>query len=137
MIADELDLADLSSSREAQQRILDACEERSFDASSCFAIRLALEEAISNAFKHGNQNEPGKRVRLSYRIAPNMVEFEIEDDGPGFDPADVPDPTLDENLENPSGRGIVLMKSFMSEVEYLGTGNRLRMRFERPAKSAD
>ena len=137
MIADELDLADLSSSREAQQRILDACEERSFDASSCFAIRLALEEAISNAFKHGNRLEPGKRVRLSYRIAPNMVEFEIEDEGPGFDPTDVPDPTLDENLENPSGRGIVLMKSFMSEVEYLGAGNRLRLRFERPAADAD
>ena len=132
MIADEIDLADLPSSREAQQRILDACESRSFDASSCFAIRLALEEGISNAFKHGNRNDPGKGVRLSYRISPNMVEFEIQDEGEGFDPDAVPDPTLDENLEMPSGRGIVLMKSFMSTVEYLGVGNRLLLRYERP-----
>jgi len=133
VIADELDLTDLPSSREVQQRILDECEARSFDASSCFAIRLALEEAISNAFKHGNRHDPAKRVRLRYRIAPDEVEFEIEDEGEGFDPDAVPDPTLDENLELPSGRGIVLIRSFMSEVAYLGAGNRLRMRYERPA----
>lgn len=114
-----------------QQRILDACEACEFDASACFAIRLALEEAISNAFKHGNGGDPEKSVQLSFRIDSVAAEFEVEDQGDGFDPGDVPDPTLDENLEVPSGRGIVLMRSFMSAVEYLGSGNRVRLRYDR------
>ena len=133
VIAESLDLPDLVRAREVQQRILEVCEQRRFDPSSCFAIRLALEEAISNAFRHGNREDPSKRVRLEYRIAPDEVEFLVEDEGEGFDLSTVPYPTLDENLERPSGRGIVLIRSFMTEAEYLGAGNRLRMRYRRPA----
>ena len=85
VIAESLDLPDLVRAREVQQRILEVCEQRRFDPSSCFAIRLALEEAISNAFRHGNREDPSKRVRLEYRIAPDEVEFIVEDEGEGFD----------------------------------------------------
>ena len=117
--------------REAQASVLAAIEERAFDPSSCFAVRLALEEAVSNAFKHGNKNDPKKVVRVACEIDQDTIVIEIEDEGVGFDPDSVPDPTEHENLEIPSGRGIVLMKSFMSDVAYVPPGNCVRMTFKR------
>ena len=93
---------------------------------------MALEEAISNAVKHGNRGDPEKIVRLECQADRTSVVIRIEDEGEGFDPGAVPDPTDEENLEIPSGRGIVLMRSFMSEVAYEPPGNRVLMRFERP-----
>jgi serine/threonine-protein kinase RsbW len=72
-------------------------------------------------------------VGVQYRVGDKDLEVVIEDQGPGFDPGSVPDPTLDENLENPSGRGMTLMRAYMTEVRYEGRGNRLRMRYKRPA----
>lgn len=117
--------------RSAQAALLAAIEKQSFDASSCFAVRLALEEALSNAFKHGNKNDPSKVVRLGCEIGRDRIVIDVEDEGEGFDPDSVPDPTEQENLEIPSGRGIVLMKSFMSQIEYEPPGNRVRMTFRR------
>ncbi len=65
------------------------------------------------------------------RISAHQAYFEVEDDGPGFDPTTVPDPTHDENIEIPSGRGIMLIKAYMSEVAYLPPGNRLSMTYRR------
>ena len=65
---------------------------------------------------------PPERVDL---IGQERVVVEIEDEGPGFDVEDVPDPTAEENLEKPSGRGIMLMRAFMDRVEYLDRGNRV------------
>ncbi len=123
-------------SRDAQQSVLNAIESREFGASSQFAIRLALEEALSNAFKHGNQGDPSKVVRLECHIDDQQVRISIEDEGPGFDPRAVPDPTESENLEIPAGRGIVLMKSFMSKVEFNTPGNQVCMTFCRPDETS-
>jgi serine/threonine-protein kinase RsbW len=119
--------------RDAQGRVLAAIEECNFDASCCFAVRLALEEALSNAFKHGNKNDPEKVVTLRCRIDGESIEIDIEDQGDGFDPEAVPDPTEEENLEIPAGRGIVLMRSFMTDVRFEPPGNRVRMTFSRTA----
>ena len=124
-------------SRQAQQSLLDAVERLKFDPSSCFAIRLALEEAISNAVKHGNGNDPKKVVRVQFQADAERVTIEVEDEGDGFDPGAVPDPTQEENLEIPSGRGIVLMKSFMTEITYTPPGNRVRMSFRRGETPAE
>lgn len=121
------------SAREAQQRVLAEIEERAFDASSMFAIRLALEEALTNAFKHGNAGDPDKQVVLECRVDDERVEIEVEDEGPGFDWQGLPDPTADENLQVPTGRGIFLMRAYMSEVAFEPPGNRVRMVFERSA----
>lgn len=97
----------------------------SFSAHDAFGIRLALDEAIVNAIKHGNGFSPDKTVRVKCLIEDQLLQVEIEDQGPGFCLEDVPDPTEEENLERPCGRGIMLMRSFMSHVEYSPTGNRV------------
>ncbi len=92
-----------------------------------FSIKLALEEALINAIKHGNQMDRAKKVRVLYRVTPHRFEVEVLDEGPGFDPGDVPDPTAVENLERPCGRGLMLMRHYMSEVVYKGCGNSVAM----------
>ena len=88
-----------------------------------FGIRLALEEALVNAIKHGNQMDRDKKVLISYRLLPDRFEIRITDEGIGFDPNDVPDPTAIENLERPCGRGLMLMRHYMTQVEYTERGN--------------
>lgn len=92
-----------------------------------FGVRLALEEALVNAIKHGNQMDRGKKVYISYRLLPHRFEIQITDEGPGFDPSDVPDPTAVENLERPCGRGLMLMRHYMNEVAFNERGNSVRM----------
>ena len=88
-----------------------------------FSIHLALEEALINAIKHGNGHDVSKQVQVVCRIAPNRVRIEITDEGEGFCLEEVPDPTDNENLEVPSGRGLMLMRCFMSLVEFNDVGN--------------
>jgi serine/threonine-protein kinase RsbW len=115
------------------QTILEAMTRHQYSESSRFAVRLALEEATSNAFRHGHKGLPDETpIRLEYRVGDKDLEILIEDRGPGFIPGDVPDPTLDENLELPSGRGLVLIRAYMTDVHYEGKGNKLRMRYRRP-----
>ena len=108
-----------------QERIVGRLEELGYPPRDVFGCRLALEEALVNAIKHGNRNDPRKSVRIACRIADDRFVVEIEDEGPGFEPEDVPDPTDEENLEKPSGRGIMLMRAFMTRVDYEGRGNRV------------
>ncbi len=92
-----------------------------------FGIKLALEEALVNAIKHGNQMDRSKKVRIAYRVSPERFDIHIADEGPGFDPADVPDPTAVENLERPCGRGLWLMRAYMTDVAFVGRGNAVQM----------
>ena len=130
--------SDLSQQREIQKRILDAVEEAGFTSDSVFAVKISLEEALINAIKHGNKLDPKKKVRIEASVSPSETEIIIEDEGPGFDRADVPDPTAEENLLKCSGRGILLMETYMDQVEYTKSGRRVRMikRNSRPAKKA-
>ncbi len=111
----------------AQEQILERVEKAGFTGREFFGIKLALEEALVNAIRHGNRLDPAKRVRIEARITAKKVEFLIEDEGPGFDRGGVPDPTADENLEKCSGRGILLIESYMSRVWWDRGGRRLRM----------
>jgi serine/threonine-protein kinase RsbW len=92
-----------------------------------FAVRLALEEAIVNAIKHGHRGQAGKPVQVSYVVVEEWMLVEVEDQGPGFDPQRVPDPLAEENLEKPSGRGLFLMRCYMSWVRFFGRGNVVSM----------
>ena len=114
-----------------QTVVLEAAEAAGYDQTCCFAVRLALEEALSNAFHHGNRDDPAKAVTVQCRIDAQSIEFVIEDEGEGFDPGAVPDPTAEENLEIPAGRGLILMRAYMSEVTFDPPGNRVRMTFRR------
>jgi len=115
------------------EQVLDRAEDAGFGESSLFAIRLAIEEGITNAFEHGHTElDDSATIRFEYAVSPQAVEIAIEDQGPGFDPAKLPDPTLLENLSKPSGRGVMLMRAYMSEVRFNPKGNRVRMRYARP-----
>jgi len=112
-----------------QAEVADALAARGYEEGAMFAIRLALEEAIVNGFRHGNRSDPKKVVFFRANIDDAQAEFEVEDQGPGFDPRLIPDPTDEDNIEIPSGRGVMLIKAYMTEVEYLKPGNRLRMAY--------
>ena len=92
-----------------------------------FAVRLAAEEAIINAIEHGNKGDATKKVAVNYLLDPKRVEITITDEGPGFDPASVPDCTLRGNLCKCRGRGIALMRGFMDEVKYSEKGNSIKL----------
>jgi serine/threonine-protein kinase RsbW len=101
----------------------------------CLGIWLALEEAIVNGLRHGNRSDPTKRVRVRYRIDAEAVLAEVEDEGAGFDPMSVPDPTAAENLDKPSGRGLLLMRHYMSWLCFHGRGNRVTLCKRRSSES--
>jgi len=115
----------------AVSELLETMARLGFDDGSAFAVRLAVEEAINNGFRHGNKSHPGKVVRLQWEADAAHIVLQVTDEGEGFDPGAVPDPTAEENLEIPSGRGLMLMRAYMSEVEYVEPGNRVRMVYER------
>ncbi len=92
-----------------------------------FAIRLGLEEAVTNAFKHGNKCEPNRRISARWAVDPNVIVIFISDEGEGFNPTTIPDPRKDENLERPCGRGLMLMKAYMTELHYNERGNEVCM----------
>jgi serine/threonine-protein kinase RsbW len=119
--------SDLSEARRVQDLIEEALQASSYTEHDIFAIKLALEEALVNAIKHGNQMDPEKRVFVVYNVTTERFDIRITDEGPGFNPEDVPDPTAIENLERPCGRGLLLMRGFMTEVEYHGRGNVVSM----------
>jgi serine/threonine-protein kinase RsbW len=119
--------SDLESARGLEETLLGAVEDRGYGPASRFAIKLALEEALNNAIKHGNGCDPRKSVEVSFDVTGRRTIITITDQGRGFDPASVPDPTADENLEKPCGRGIMLMRAYMDEVRYNKVGNQVTM----------
>jgi serine/threonine-protein kinase RsbW len=88
-----------------------------------FAVCLGLNEALLNAIQHGNGADPAKRVRVSYHVTAERLLAEVEDEGPGFDPDAVPDPRAPENLERLGGRGLLLMRTYLTWVRYNPQGN--------------
>jgi serine/threonine-protein kinase RsbW len=99
------------------------------DPGSEFAIELALREALANAVLHGNREDSEKKIHVRCECDDNVgVYLVVRDEGPGFDPAAVPDPLAPENLGAEHGRGILLMKQFMDEIHYERGGTEVHMR---------
>lgn len=117
----------LQRAHQIEDTILSACREHHFADHDLFALKLALEEALVNAVKHGNQNDPCKKVTVQYRVNDARVDVSIEDQGPGFNPAELPDPTSAEHLEDSHGRGILLMRAYMNNVVYSPNGTRVTL----------
>lgn len=109
------------------KELLTQLEKAKWASHDSFGIHLAAEEAIVNAIKHGNKQDPNKSVHVDIRVGKEEVLIHITDEGPGFNPEAVPDPTLDENLDIPSGRGVMLIKAYMTDVQYNEQGNSVRM----------
>ncbi|OHB65096.1 MAG: hypothetical protein A2Y77_00390 [Planctomycetes bacterium RBG_13_62_9] len=109
------------------RRLLALLEQRGFTQDDLFAVHLALEEAFLNAVKHGNKMDPSKTVKFEYCVDAEKVEVWMVDEGSGFNPQDIPDPRVGDNLYRPEGRGLLLMSAYMDVVEYSEQGNRVRM----------
>lgn len=96
----------------------DALARLGLDDDSRHWVGIAIREAVANAIKHGNRQDPDKEVDVELAIADDQAIIRVEDRGHGFDPRTVEDPLAPENLLKPNGRGIFYMKSFMDEIEY-------------------
>ncbi len=86
-----------------------------FDEENQHKIEMAVHESMINAVSHGNKNDPSKHVWLRFQIFDDRLEISVRDQGNGFDPANLPDPLATENLLNVSGRGLLLIRTFMDE----------------------
>jgi serine/threonine-protein kinase RsbW len=115
--------SDIAAGRDFINELLRELERQNWGGRDLFGIHLALEEAVVNAIRHGNKFDPQKQVSISCRISPQRFEIEIADEGKGFNPCDVPDCTDDEHLDVPSGRGVLLMRCYMTRVQYNKKGN--------------
>ncbi|MEM7353281.1 MAG: ATP-binding protein [Acidobacteriota bacterium] len=96
----------------------DALERFGLDDDARHWVGIAIREAVANAIKHGNRQDPEKQVQVELAIADNEAIIRVLDEGEGFDVQTVDDPLAPENLLKPNGRGIFYMKSFMDEIEY-------------------
>ena len=92
-----------------------------------FNFRVGLTEALSNAMMYGNSHDPSKRVLVEVALQAGRLEARITDQGLGFDPTTVPDPTSPENLTKPCGRGLFLMRKLLDEVSYNAQGNQVTL----------
>jgi serine/threonine-protein kinase RsbW len=93
-------------------------------------ILIGLTEAVNNAISHGNRRDASKTVTLTFKPTPTELVFVIEDEGPGFDYNNLPDPTAPENIEQPNGRGVFLMRHLADGVTFDETGSRVELKFE-------
>jgi serine/threonine-protein kinase RsbW len=111
--------------------ILATAKTFAFTEHELFAVHLAVEEALVNAIKHGSRYHPLCRIHVGCSVGETELRVRITDEGDGFDPRGAPDPTTDENIASPSGRGLLLTRSFMTHVRHNERGNSVEMSLSR------
>lgn len=121
----------LVAARKVEDQIIRQAQAKGYSPRCVFGIRLALEEAMVNAVKHGNGGEPSRRVFVSYDVNPDRIVVRVRDEGVGFNPDKVPDPTSPDRVCLPCGRGIMLMRAYLDEVTYSEQGNEVQLVKER------
>jgi serine/threonine-protein kinase RsbW len=110
-----------------QHAILGTMESFEYVEEDLFAVRIAIEEAIANAVLHGHQGDQDRLIDIEWTITEKEVSMVVCDSGRGYDESAVPDPTADENLTLPSGRGLAMINAFMSDVSISDGGRRIEM----------
>jgi len=119
---------DLGSIEHAVEYVIDRCEAcANYAHRFKFNFRVSLAEALSNAMMYGNGFDPEKRVRVEVTVRDGAVTARITDQGCGFDPSCVPDPTAPENLLKVGGRGLFLMRNLLDEVRFNDQGNSITL----------
>ncbi len=93
-------------------------------------ILISLTEAVTNAMMHGNRCDCSKHVSISMRRQKDALSIRVSDEGPGFDPQGVPDPTCPEYLEKCGGRGLFLMRHLSDGCRFMRNGSTVEMRFK-------
>lgn len=92
-----------------------------FDDDDQYKIGLAVHEGVMNAFQYGNKQRRERKIHLIFELHEDRLEIHVVDQGAGFRIEDVPDPRDDENVLGDSGRGVLLMKAFMDEVDVVSS----------------
>ena len=112
------------------EKIIDEVSEESKINSEVYGkMLIATVEAVNNAIVHGNKEDESKTVKVDFQVEEDSISIFIEDEGPGFNFYNVPDPTTPENIENIHGRGVYLMKHLADDVIFHGKGNRVEIKF--------
>ena len=119
--------SDLSEAQRVRELIEESLRASKYSETDIVRSSIALEEALVNAIKHGNQMDPEKRVYVHYTVTDERFDIRIADEGEGFNPGWNSDPTDPVTEEGPGGRGLLLMHHFMTEVQYHGRGNVVTM----------
>ena len=120
--------SDVRSIEHAVDYVMSACTTCSSHARRMrLNFRVGLTEALSNAMMYGNGHDPAKRVRVEVTIEGARIEARITDQGVGFDPNSVPDPTSPDNLLKSGGRGLFLMRQLCDEVSFNDRGNQVTL----------
>lgn len=112
-----------------EKLIEDVCEQMEISQDHFGNILIAVSEAVNNSIQHGNRNDSKKLVRISVKASESFILFTVTDEGNGFDFKNLPDPTLPENIENPNGRGIFLMKHLADLVSFNKGGSEVDLKF--------
>ena len=121
----------IASSKDAAHDLIDtmlvAMNDAGWEGRPYFHVQMALEEALVNAVTHGNKESPDKVVEVEFKLRDDCVSIRIKDQGAGFRPEDLPDPRDDDRLECTNGRGVMLIREMMDEVNYNDVGNEVVM----------
>ncbi|MBI4410101.1 MAG: ATP-binding protein [Gemmatimonadetes bacterium] len=119
---------DLRSIERAVQYLMDRGRDAGFDRERLrLNFRVGVSEALANAMLYGNGRDPAKRVRVEARISPDAITVRVTDEGRGFNPETLPDPTLPANRVSAGGRGVFLIRKLMDRVEFNERGNSITM----------
>lgn len=115
--------------RLVERLVDDVCQIYNVNEDSYGNILIAVTEAVNNAIHHGNQNNPEKFVQIGFESDNSQLIFKIQDEGPGFDYQNLPDPTDPANLDKINGRGVFLMKHLADKLEFRANGKEVLLAF--------
>jgi anti-sigma regulatory factor (Ser/Thr protein kinase) len=116
--------------RVVENAIDDLTNEAGISQDSYGKILVSTLEAVNNAIIHGNKSDINKLVKIEFVLKDNNLEVTVTDEGQGFKPSEIPDPTRPENIESLDGRGIFLMSKLADDIKYNKKGNRVKMIFK-------
>lgn len=119
--------SDLDVGHAAIEELMNALGAAGWEGMDLFRIQMAIEEAVVNAIEHGNKKDPDKKIRLVFEVTRSTVVMAISDEGLGFDHRNVADPTSEDLVDKPRGRGVMLMRELMNEVNFNEVGNHVVM----------
>ena len=125
--------SDLDAGHVCIEELMAAIEKAGWEGRDVFHIQMAIEEAVVNAIEHGNKRDPSKLVHVVFNVYDDSVTLSVTDQGQGFDHQNVADPTVEEHLDQPRGRGVMLIRELMTEAKYNDKGNSVWMRKEKSA----
>ncbi len=116
-----------------ERMIEDVCDLFNISEDYYGNILVAITEAVNNAIYHGNQANPKKNIDIFFKSFPDHVSFIVKDEGTGFNYDNLPDPTNPENIENPNGRGVFLMRNLADKVSFEDNGSKVVLEFKMTA----